>query len=223
MPVQRRRTSATQIAKVNARSVEGYFGEGTPCFFIRGTILADHQVNGEYRTLAIHRAGNLIAIEAFDGEWALVAITTREDAQHGGIFARLWLRDSDLKSVRIDCERILAGFEAVAVPAGARAAGEAVEAIEPAAVSELDWPVLATDTPTLVHPEPPPAGAPPPFVPAPEPPRSWASRVAPIVENVVAAFRDGKIFVEVGASVVAIALPVVVYVLRAYFNSRRND
>ncbi len=45
------------IAKVNAKSIDGYFGVGTSCFFIRGTILSDTPVNGEYPSLTLHAAG----------------------------------------------------------------------------------------------------------------------------------------------------------------------
>src|ERR1700685_3528074 len=69
------------IAKVNAKSIDGHFGVGTSCFFIRGTILSDTPVNGEYPSLAFMRAGNVVE-------------------------ARLYLRDDDLKAHGIDCERI---------------------------------------------------------------------------------------------------------------------
>ncbi len=106
-----RRRFHTAIAKVNARSVDGYFGEGTPCFFIRGTILSDAQVDGEYRTLSIQRPGNVIEIEAFDGEWATLVIVTRAGNRVGdNITARMVMRDADLRAVGIDCERIMAGL-----------------------------------------------------------------------------------------------------------------
>jgi hypothetical protein len=97
------------IAKVNARSIDGYFGVGTSCFFIRGTVLSDTAVGGEYLTLNFNRAGNVIEIEAFDGLWAVVSIHTREGNRPGdNIQARIYLRDDDLKSLGIDCAKIAA-------------------------------------------------------------------------------------------------------------------
>ncbi len=94
---------------MNARSIDGYFGVGTSCFFIRGTVLSDTAVGGEYLTLNFNRAGNVIEIEAFDGLWAVVSIHTREGNRPGdNIQARIYLRDDDLRVLGVDCAKIAA-------------------------------------------------------------------------------------------------------------------
>ena len=105
----KRRAMPRSIAKVNARSIDGYFGEGTSCFFIRGTVLADTAVGGEYLTLSFNRPENTITIEAFDGLWAVVTIQTRAGNRPGdNVRARLYLRDDDLKMLGMDCGKIIA-------------------------------------------------------------------------------------------------------------------
>jgi hypothetical protein len=95
------------IAKVNAKSIDGYFGVGTSCFFIRGTILSDTPVEGEYPSLSFMRAGNTIEIASFDRIWAVATIRTRTGNRPGdNVTARLYLRDDDLKAHGVDCERI---------------------------------------------------------------------------------------------------------------------
>jgi hypothetical protein len=95
------------IAKVNAKSIDGYFGVGTSCFFIRGTILSDTPVEGEYPSLSFMRAGNIIEIASFDRIWAVVTIQTRAGNRPGdNVTARLYLRDDDLKAHGVDCERV---------------------------------------------------------------------------------------------------------------------
>ena len=95
------------IAKVNAKSIDGHFGVGTSCFFIRGTILSDTPINGDYPSLAFMRPGNIVEIESFDRIWAVVSIRTRAGNRPGdNVTARLYLRDDDLKAHGIDCERI---------------------------------------------------------------------------------------------------------------------
>lgn len=106
----KRRQPARRIAKVNATSIDGYFGEGTPCFFIRGTILSDAPIDGEYRTLLFQRPGNHIEVASFDGTWAMVTITTRGGNREGdNLRARLWLRHEDLKPLGVDCARVVSG------------------------------------------------------------------------------------------------------------------
>jgi hypothetical protein len=147
MPTYRRRFT-TSIAKINARSIDGFFGEGTPCFFIRGTILSDTQVDGEYRTLSIQRPGNVIEIEDFDGDWATLVITTRSGNRPGdNLRARMKLKDADLRSVGVDCERIMAGLGTFVTPEN------------PTFVDETSGPIVPP-------PAPPPAPPPPP-VPVP--------------------------------------------------------
>jgi hypothetical protein len=96
------------IAKVNAKSIDGYFGVGTSCFFIRGTILSDTPVDGEYPSLSFMRPGNVVEIAAFDGVWAVATIRTRAGNRPGdNVTASLYLRDDDLKAHGVDCERIV--------------------------------------------------------------------------------------------------------------------
>src|ERR1700735_4417250 len=96
------------IAKVNAKSIDGYFGVGTSCFFIRGTILSDTPVEGEYPSLSFMRPGNVVEIASFDGVWAVATIRTRPGNRPGDdVVARLYLRDDDLKAHGVDCSRIV--------------------------------------------------------------------------------------------------------------------
>ena len=97
------------IAKVNARSIDGYFGEGTSCFFIRGTILSDRAVGAITSRWRFSRPGNIVEISWFDGTWAIVTIQTRSGNRAGdNVRARVYLREDDLKAVGVDCERIVA-------------------------------------------------------------------------------------------------------------------
>jgi hypothetical protein len=103
----KRRMMPRSIAKVNAKSIDGYFGVGTSCFFIRGTILSDTPVEGEYLTLTFARPGNQVEVVSFDRIWAVVKITTREGNRPGdNVAAQLYLRDDDLKAHGVDCARI---------------------------------------------------------------------------------------------------------------------
>jgi hypothetical protein len=224
MPVYRRRP-ARQIAKVNAKSIDGYFGEGTPCFFIRGTILSDVQVDGEYRTLAIGRPGNLIEIESFDGDWATVVITTRAGSRVGdNLRARVMLRDSDLRTVGVDCERILAGLGSFEQPEEPQEPPPAPEPKPPVAAA------MAVDAPAAFAP----------WTEATETARNGTNGVHGSIgsngsSNGVAepartgsffggrtSVVGGKVFIELGASVVAIALPVVLFFLRSLF-AKKDD
>jgi hypothetical protein len=162
------------IAKVNARSIDGYFGVGTSCFFIRGPVLSDTAVGGEYLTLNFNRPGNVIEVEAFDGLWAVVSIHTREGNRPGdNIQARIYLRDDDLKALGVDCAKIAAhnglpfafGIESLTAH-GIFEHGEEHEAYEPV---EDDPPPPAVSpepvaTATWIEPEPEPE-----LVPEPEP------------------------------------------------------
>ena len=126
----KRRQPARRIAKVNATSIDGYFGEGTPCFFIRGTILSDAPIDGEYRTLLFQRPGNHIEVSSFDGTWAMVTVTTRGGNREGdNLRARLWLRHEDLKPLGVDCARVVSGDDTAEtivpdLPVGAQAPPE---------------------------------------------------------------------------------------------------
>ena len=223
MPVYRRRP-ARQIAKVNATSIDGYFGEGTPCFFIRGTILSDTQVDGEYLTLAIGRPGNLIEIEAFDGSVATVVIATRSGNRNGdNLRARMRLRDIDLRAVGIDCERVMAGLVSLEQPP---AEPEALDApMEPLnePMKPLDVPVEPSHNGSnngvahapVAESEPAPAPAVP-GAPASAPDFKRSEVQSKGRTSIV----DGRMFIEIGASVIAIALPVVLFFLRSLFAKR---
>ena len=217
MPVHRRR-AATQIAKINAKSVDGYFGEGTPCFFIRGTILSDAPVDGEYRTLPLERPGNAIEIESFDGDWALVSIATHAGSRPGdNIRGRVWLRDADLKAIGIDCASILAGVASFDRPVEELVEADvAPAALVPAAAStngngyRQDFVVEQGEQPEAA------AFVPPPLVTAP---RSELS-AEPAVARGRTTFLDSKILIEIGASVIAIALPLMLLLLRTLFTKK---
>jgi hypothetical protein len=72
-------------------------------------VLSDTAVGGEYLTLTFNRPGNTIALEAFDGLWAVVTITTRAGNRPGdNVRARLYLRDDDLKVLGMDSGKIIA-------------------------------------------------------------------------------------------------------------------
>jgi hypothetical protein len=263
------------IAKVNARSIDGYFGIGTSCFFIRGTVLSDTQVGGEYLTLPFNRPGNTIELEAFDGIWAVVTITTRAGNRPGdNVRARLYLRDDDLKVLGMDCARIVAHngmpfsfpVESLAYH-GLFEQGEA-EPYEPVeddppppqvvaedVVATVAWvepepellpePVLHVPEPepepAFVAPEPEPE--PEPAVAAPEPVVVAAVVDEPVVVldampaeataqervdilKLFSALRAGRqIFggnplLEIGASVAAVATPVVFYLLLNFLRGK---
>jgi hypothetical protein len=242
MPVYRRRLRS--IAKVNATSIDGYFGEGTPCFFIRGTILSDMPVDGEYRTLSVTRPGNLIEIEDFDGSLATLVITTRPGNRVGdNIRARVRLRDADLRAVGIECERILAGLgsfeqpfdepEAIVAPESVLSPPVAIPVPVPVAAFApwTDASDVARDgagygsngTSNGVARAPEREAAPQP-TPAPEPRVTEATVVRAVNERGDArtSIIDGKVLIDIGTSVVAIAIPVVLFFLRSLFSKRDN-
>lgn len=180
------------IAKVNAKSIDGYFGVGTSCFFIRGTILSDTPINGEYPSLSFVRPGNIIEIEAFDRIWATVTIRTRAGNRPGdNVVARLYVRDDDLKAHGIDCGRIdmLNGlpfsFDVASLVAEGLFDHQDLDPyvpvendpdpppVPPAALAVAPPPPVPTAAPQRAPeprpPEPPPPEAPRPVPPAPEP------------------------------------------------------
>lgn len=179
------------IAKVNAKSIDGYFGVGTSCFFIRGTILSDTPINGEYPSLSFMRPGNQIEIAAFDRIWATVTIQTRHGNRPGdNVVARMYLRDDDLKAHGVDCERIetLNGlpfsFDVSALAAEGLFDHRDLEPYQPVEddpdppqVPEYHFEAHAETRIAPVPqaappppPPPPPPPAPPPPMPAPPPP-----------------------------------------------------
>jgi hypothetical protein len=240
MPLYRRRHATQQIAKLNATSIDGYFGE----------------VDGEYRTLQLQRPGNTIDIEDYDGEWATVRIVTRKGNRLGdNLEARVRLREADLRAVGVDVARILAGFGAFEAPAepeepeplpepvaAAVAAEPAVAPLPPIPAGSLNCHANGNGRPKqfqptielLVEPEAAP----------PEPVPVATVATAPVAETVVvdrvaasepaepkervlfansnAALVDGKLILEIGASVVAVALPVVLYFVRSLF-AKKDD
>jgi hypothetical protein len=236
------------IAKVNAKSIDGYFGVGTSCFFIRGTILSDTPVEGEYLTLTFARPGNIIEIASFDRIWAVVTIATRQGNRPGdNVVARLYLRDDDLKAHGVDCARIdnLNGL-----PFSFDVASLAAEGLfdhhdlEPYAPLEDD-----PDPPevhAVIEPQRPPPPAPAP--PAPPPPPAAVASPPPKAEEPAAAepaadepvetlslasilemLRTGRSpfgknpLIEIGASVAAVAVPVLLYMALAYLKNKPPD
>jgi hypothetical protein len=266
----KRRMMPRSIAKVNAKSIDGYFGVGTSCFFIRGTILSDTPVEGEYLTLTFGRPGNLIEIASFDRIWAVVTIRTREGNRAGdNVVARLYLRDDDLKAHGVDCTRIenLNGLPFTFDVASLAAEGlfdhhdlepyapveddpdppevpahierHAPETIylrpEPQAAPPPPPPRAPTPAPAPA-PAPPPPSAPPPVVEA----RAIEEPVAaePIAEtpaegldlaSIIEMLRTGKSpfganpLVQIGASVAAVAVPVLLYMALQFLKAKPED
>jgi hypothetical protein len=230
------------IAKVNAKSIDGYFGVGTSCFFIRGTILSDTPVEGEYPSLSFMRAGNTVEISSFDRIWAVVTIRTRTGNRPGdNVTARLYLRDDDLKAHGVDCERIelLNGL-----PFSFDVASLAAEGLfdhhglEPYAPVEDDPDPPAVDTviePVRVSPQPPPPAprqpAPPQATPEPAAAEPVVSRAADGLDlaGIIAMLRTGRSpfgenpLVQIGASVAAVAVPVLLYMALAFLKNKPSD
>jgi hypothetical protein len=263
------------IAKVNAKSIDGYFGVGTSCFFIRGTILSDTPIDGEYPSLSFMRAGNLIEIQSFDRIWAVVVIRTRSGNRPGdNVTARLYLRDDDLKAHGVDCARIenLNGlpftFDVASLAAEGLFDHQGLEPYEPVEDDPDPPSVMATiveqreaarmqpvrEEPVRVQPaRPAPQAAPPPPPPTPPPPAPApapepAPPPPPIVEEPVAAaaapdepaenfdlarilemLRTGRSafgenpIVQIGASVAAVAVPVLLYMALAFLKNKPDD
>jgi hypothetical protein len=244
------------IAKVNAKSIDGYFGVGTSCFFIRGTILSDTPVNGEYLTLAFARPGNTIEIASFDRIWAVVTIRTRTGSRAGdNVVAHLYLRDDDLKAHGVDCARIelLMGlpftFDVAALSAEGLFDQQELEPYEP--IADDPGPPQMTISPVPARPDEPLAAPPPPPEPVrppepqpaePQPPKPapQPDPVAgqPVVDEPAAAMdltrilemlRTGRSpfgdnpLVQLGASVAAVAVPVLLYMALAFLKNKAAD
>ena len=265
------------IAKVNAKSIDGHFGVGTSCFFIRGTILSDTPINGDYPSLAFMRPGNIVEIESFDRIWAVVSIRTRAGNRPGdNVTARLYLRDDDLKAHGIDCERIelLNGlpfsFDVASLTAEGLFDHQELEPYEPVE-DDPDpphvepAPVAAAPPPPRPAPPPPappapprpqpqaqPPPPPPPPPPAPPPPPPEAPRPTPTYEpppapraqepvappprpepqpepaeplldltNIIELIRSGNSPLgKIGASVAAVAVPVLIYMAMALLKGK---
>jgi hypothetical protein len=250
------------IAKVNAKSIDGYFGVGTSCFFIRGTILSDTPVDGDYPSLSFMRPGNIVEIAAFDGVWAVVTIKTRPGNRPGdNVTASLYLRDDDLKAHGVDCERIvnLNGLPFAFDVASLAAEGlfdhhdlEPYSPVEddpdppPMPVSEplidrhpidamLDETPWIEPTRAAAPPPPPPAPAPtpapPPSAPPPHAPPPSAS-AAPADEplpafdlaSILEMLRNGNSPLgKIGASVAAVAVPVLLYMALAFLKGKPSE
>lgn len=212
------------IAKVNAKSIDGYFGVGTSCFFIRGTILSDTAVDGEYPSLSFIRPGNVVEIAAFDGVWAVVTIRTRAGNRSGdNVSASLYLRDDDLKAHGVDCARIanLNGLPFAFDVASLTAEG-LFDQRDLAPAAEPVW----EETPWI---EPARTEAPPP----PPPTASAASAGAPAAHEPLPAFdltsilemlRNGNSPLgKIGASVVAVAVPLLLYLALAFLKGKASE
>jgi hypothetical protein len=242
------------IAKVNAKSIDGYFGVGTSCFFIRGTILSDTPVEGEYPSLSFMRAGNTVEISSFDRIWAVVTIRTRTGNRPGdNVTARLYLRDDDLKAHGVDCERIelLNGlpfsFDVASLAAEGLFDHRGLEPYvpveddpDPPAVDAVFEPARVQPQPYVAAPRPPaPQPAPqatPAHPPTPPPPiqaepvaaEAAASRPAEGLDlaGIIEMLRTGrspfgeKPLIQIGASVAAVAVPVLLYMALAFLKNR---
>jgi len=242
------------IAKVNAKSIDGYFGVGTSCFFIRGTILSDTPVEGDYPTLSFMRPGNIVQIESFDGVWAVVTIQTRHGNRNGdNVAARLYLRDDDLKAHGVDCTRIVNlnglpfAFDVASLAAEGLFDHHDLEPYVPVeddpdpphvevvvvAQREPEWIVVVPLDPEL---EPQPETEPyqPQAGPQP-PPQVEAEAQEPVADEPAALFdlagliemlRSGRSpfgknpLIEMGASVAAVAVPVLLYMALAYLRGK---
>lgn len=215
--MRQRRLAPRSIAKVNAQSIGGYFGEGTSCFFIRGTILSDSPINGDYPTLNFMREGNVIEISWFDGSWAAVTIQTRYGNRAGDdVTAKMYLRDEDLKSLGVDCTRIVAmkglpfSFDVEALAAGLFEEPEAAAPVRAELLPEQPDNVVYLREPELAPPaefddefepetielaefaEPEPPRDVPPPEPEPAPVIAAAPEIVivePEIETVVAAYK----------------------------------
>lgn len=244
--MRNRRPAPRSIQKVNAQSIGGYFGEGTSCFFIRGTILSDSPIGGEYPTLNFMREGNTIEISWFDGSWAAVTIQTRDGNRPGDdVTAKMYLRDDDLKALGVDCTRIVAlkglpfTFDVEALAAGlfdeGALAGELVPEPAPDNVVYLREPE-AEPAPPIYEPEPevPIEIALEPVIAAytkaePAAPAPTAFDIATFFDL----FRNGKLpfgknpIIDIGASVAAVAVPMIAYLFVEFMKNKpsmpRND
>jgi hypothetical protein len=228
------------IAKVNAKSIDGHFGVGTSCFFIRGTILSDAPVEGDYPSLAFMRPGNVVEIESFDQIWAVVTIRTRHGNRPGDdIEARLYLRDDDLKAHGIDCARIelLNGlpfaFDVASLAAEGLFSQHDLEPYVPVEDDPDPPPVPRAAEPVRIEPvraaPPPPPEQP---APPPEPPRpvpTYEAAPPPRAEEPAAIdfaaildlIRSGNSPLgKIGASVAAVAVPVLIYVAMALLKGK---
>jgi hypothetical protein len=247
---------ARSIAKVNAQSIGGYFGDGTSCFFIRGTILSDTAVDGEYPTLNFMRPGNTVEIGAFDGGWAIVTISTRHGNRPGdNVTALIYLHDDDLKVLGVDCARIADikglpfSFPVEDLADGLFADHPIHEALPEPIEPEPEPEFVAAYAPELepeaaFEPEPEPA-----FVHAPEPlaaafepelesvlppPEPQADQPSPAggsvsIASLIEMLRSGagqpgrNPLVGIGASVAAVAVPMLVYMLFEMLKNKPPD
>jgi hypothetical protein len=232
------------IAKVNAKSIDGYFGVGTSCFFIRGTILSDTPVDGEYPSLSFMRPGNVVEIASFDGVWAVATIRTRHGNRPGdNVIARMYLRDDDLKAHGVDCARI----------ANLNGLPFAFDVASLAAEGLFDHRDLEPYIPVEDDPDPPsveaPLAEPPraservwteaawiPPVPPPEPPpmvnetvaeervarEPAAPETAFDIAGIIQMLRSGRSpFGKIGASVAAVAIPVLLYLALTFLKNNK--
>jgi hypothetical protein len=186
---------------------------------IRGTILSDVMVEGEYRTLDLYRPGNVIEVEDFDGTWASITITTRPGNRDGdNVHAHMLLRDVDLRAVGIDCERILSGAGILIAPLEPAAPLHAFversthDIDEPATVpaptgngahERNDRPDITVDDPVVTT-AAPAAG---------EPGTGDNARYDDFTVTIGRTTIEGKLIVEIGGAIVSLAIPVLLYLL----------
>jgi hypothetical protein len=228
------------IAKVNAKSIDGYFGVGTSCFFIRGTILSDTPVDGDYPSLSFMRPGNVVEIASFDGVWAVATIQTRHGNRPGdNVIARLYLRDDDLKAHGVDCARIV---NLNGLPFAFDVASLAAEGLfdhhdlEPYVPIEDDPDPPAEPSLPIAYrePEPPQRAA---YVPpepridatATEESHADAPETSFDLGSLIEMLRSGRSpfgknpLLEIGASVAAVAVPVLLYMALAFLKNKPPD
>jgi hypothetical protein len=218
----------------------------------------------------------LIDLEAFDGMWAVVTITTRAGNRPGdNVRARLYLRDDDLKVLGMDCARIIAhnglpfSFPVESLAYHGLFEQNDVETYEPVeddppppqvgaeeSVATAVWPETAPPPEpvlSVVEPEPEPEPVLAAIEPEPEPepiPEPEPVVVAAVESEQVVldpmpveatrqeridilklfsalrAGRDvfgGNQLLEIGASVAAVATPVVFYFLLNFLRSKPPD
>jgi hypothetical protein len=242
------------IAKVNAKSIDGYFGVGTSCFFIRGTILSDTPVDGEYPSLSFMRPGNVVEIAAFDGVWAVVTIRTRPGNRPGdNVSASMYLRDDDLKAHGVDCARIVNlnglpfAFDVASLAAEGLFDHHDLEPYTPVE-DDPDPPPIPMPSPALerrpveaaweespwVVPAPAAAAPPPPPAPAPPPPIVTEATIREAaaeqhlssfdVSAILELLRSGNSPLgKIGASVAAVAVPVLLYMALAFLKGKPSE
>ncbi len=166
----------------------------------------------------------MIEISWFDGTWAAVTIQTRYGSRPGDdVTAKLYLRDDDLKSLGVDCTRIVAvkglpySFDVEALAAGLF---EVPMAPAPAIAELIDE--QPDNVVYLREPDVEPAPAPLPYEPEDEPELAEVvlpePQIAPLVPDlvIVEPLVNAEIAPEAVVADVLLAEPVLETVVAAY-------